>query len=73
MMLSAATSTISVRIDEHHVGFDREHVEEALVELAPVGVDHRPLLDVRDLVAHRVDMVGIVDIDLDHVGLAVAG
>ena len=43
MMLSAATSTISVRIDEHHVGFDRQHVEEALVELAPVGVDHRPL------------------------------
>ena len=29
MMLSAATSTISDRIDEHHVALDSEHVEEA--------------------------------------------
>ena len=29
---------------EHHIALDRQHVEKAAVELAPVGVDHRPLL-----------------------------
>ena len=46
-------------------------IEERAVGLAPVGVDHRPLLGLGDRGLELVDVVGVVDIDLNHIGLTV--
>ncbi len=56
---------------EHYVALDRQNVEKAAVELAPISVDHRPLLGRLDRAPHRVHIVGIGDKDFDDAGFAV--
>ena len=65
MMLSAATSTISVRMRNITLRSTSRAREEGAVALAPVGQDDRPPGRLLDRRARLVDPVGIVEIDLD--------
>jgi len=64
-IFSAATSTIIVRNQEHHIAFDLKRIEEGRIALPPVHQKHRPSGGFGHRLAETVDLVGVGGENLD--------